>query len=385
MNRKRPPRTVHAKAWAFQAVVIAVFFAVLAYLGSTAWHRMQAQGIAYGFDIVTHATGWKINSPFLTQTPDDPYWWTLCVAFANTAAASFMAIVLASAAGFLIGAGLVANNKMLATFCRIYTGLFRNLPLVLQAVFWYITFTALPSPRENPPALLHAFILTNQGLYLPNLVIAQGRELEILMLTGGIALCGVLVFVGARRAAIPTWKAFCASVVGAAAVLSAYAMVRDLPVMVDVPRLDGFAFSGGIELPLELIALVYATVIFGAAYIAEIVRGGLQAVPRGQIEAAQALGLSATTVFLKVRLPNALRSIIPSLANQFLFIVKATAIGAAIGYSDLFAVSVVAISQTGQAIEFVFIMMLVYFALNYSITQLMNYFNRKLNFEGSRS
>jgi general L-amino acid transport system permease protein len=107
-------------------------------------------------------------------------------------------------------------------------------------------------------------------------------------------------------------------------------------------------------------------------------------VPRGQIEAAQALGLSPVTIFVKVRLPAALRSIIPVLSNQFLFIVKATAIGAAIGYSDLFAVSVVAISQTGQAIEFVFIMMLVYFMLNYSITQLMNWINRKINFEGTR-
>lgn len=385
MNRKRPPSTFNAKAWTFQAVVILAFFAVLGYLGSTAWHRMQAQGIAYGFDIVTHATGWKINSPFMNQTPDDPYWWTLCVAFVNTAAASFMGIVLSSGLGFLIGVGLLGNNKVVAMVCKVYTEIFRNLPLVLQAIFWYLTFTALPSPRDNPPSLFDTVVLTNQGLYLPTLVMGDGQGRQLLVTIGAAALAVVLIVAAARRAGVTIWKAIGLALASVAMLLTVYAAVVGLPLTVERPTLTGFGFSGGLELPLELIALVYATVLFGAAYIAEIVRGGLQSVPRGQLEAAQALGLSAGTVFFKVRLPTALRSVIPSLANQFLFIVKATAIGAAIGYSDLFAVSVVAISQTGQAIEFVFIMMLVYFALNYSITQLMNYFNRKLNYEGARS
>jgi len=126
-------------------------------------------------------------------------------------------------------------------------------------------------------------------------------------------------------------------------------------------------------------------VVFSSAYIAEIFRGGLQSVPRGQVEAAQTLGLPARVIFLKIRTPIAFRSMIPALSNIFLFIVKATAIGAAIGYADVYAVTVVGISQTGQSIEFLIAMMAAYLVLNYSITQLMGWINRKIAFKGGRT
>jgi His/Glu/Gln/Arg/opine family amino acid ABC transporter permease subunit len=384
MKRTRPPRSIDIKSWTLQGVALILFFSVVGYLAFTAWDRMRSQGIAYGFDILSHATGWKINSPFLNQAPEDPYWWTLCVAFVNTAAASALGILIASALGFCIGVGLVGRNKVVAAVCSVYVEVFRNLPLVLQAVFWYITFTALPASRDAPPSLWNAVFLSNQGLYLPTLVTHAGRGREAWALLGGTAVVFAVCYWACSYASVRGWKRLSLGSVAAAAVAAICLAVRGVPFTIDVPQLTGFGFTGGLELPLELIALVYATVLFGAAYIAEIVRGGLRAVPRGQVEAAQALGLSAATVFFRVRLPIALRSMIPPLGNQFLFIVKATAIGAAIGYSDLFAVSVVAISQTGQAIEFVFLMMLVYFALNYSITQLMSLLNRKLAFEGSR-
>lgn len=382
MNQRHAPRNFNASAWLLQAAVIGALAALAIYFGMTAWHRMHQQGIAYGFDILSHPTGWQISSPFLDQTPEDPYWWTLCVAFVNTLAASLASIVLASFLGFWLGIGLRARNRVVAKACSIYVEIFRNIPLVLQAVFWYMTFTQLPAPRDHPPALLHAIFVTNQGVFVPRLAIAHGYGL---LLAAALAVAAfALPFHARLRRGAATWQCALRGAILAVVAVALYCAARGAPLRVALPQLSAFTFTGGFDVPLELIALIYATVIFSAAYIGEIVRGGLQSVPRGLVEAAQALGLPPHVVFMKVRFPIALRSMIPALGNLFLFIVKATAIGSAIGYSEIFSVSVVSISQTGQSVEFLLLMMLVYFILNYSLTQLMNALNRAIAFKGNR-
>lgn len=381
MNRITVYRKSHLAGWALQIGVVVVLVALAGWSMDTAWQRMHAQGIAYGFGVLDRATGWQISSPFLDQSADDPYWWTLVVAFVNTLGASVMSIALACVLGLMIGIGLLAPNRVVALMFRAYVEIFRNVPLVLQALFWYATLTTLPAPRANPPSLFDMFYVTNQGLFLPSVTFGSSG-FGWASIVAIVALC---TCAWRNRSALSKAMAKPVLAVSAIAFVSLTVVVfRGGPVVVDMPRMTGFSFHGGWNVPLELIALVLATVLFSAAYIGEIVRGGLQSVPRGLIEAAQALGLPARTVFGAVRFPVALRSMVPALGNIFLFIVKATAIGSAIGYADVYSVSVVSISQTGQAVEFLIAMMIIYFVLNYSLTLMMNALNRAIAFKGSR-
>jgi general L-amino acid transport system permease protein len=373
-------------SWALQISVLVILVGLIAWSLTTAWERMHAQGIAYGFGVLSRPTGWQITSPFLDQSPDDPYWWTLVVAFANTLGASLMSIVLASLTGLLVGVGLLAPNRVVAQIFRTYVEIFRNVPLVLQALFWYVTLTTLPTPRADPPSAFNAIFVTNQGLFLPTIRFHSA----VLGWFWAAAVLGLLGYgVWRHSSSSRAQRAFArsalfASIVIAICLPAVLALFTKTYLHIESPKFTGFSFQGGWNIPLELIALVFATVLFSSAYIGEIVRGGLLSVPRGLIEAAQALGLSAGAVFSSVRFPVALRSMIPALGNIFLFIVKATAIGSAIGYADVYSVSVVSISQTGQAVEFLISMMVIYFALNYSLTLLMNALNRSIAFKGNR-
>lgn len=368
-----------------QVAVLLGLIALVAWSMHTAWVRMHDQGIAYGFDVLGRATGWQISSPFLDQTPDDPYWWTILVALVDTLGASLMSILAACMLGVLVGVGLLAPNRVVAQIFRTYVEIFRNIPLVLQALFWYVTLTALPAPRANPPSFLNMAFVTNQGVFLPAIRLPSPAGIGWLWMGALALLLGSALW---RWRQERTTRNRFSVLLMSGSLLATFGLgifiCHSGSIGMDVPRMTGFSFRGGWTIPLELIALVLATVLFSAAYIGEIVRGGLLSVPRGLIEAAQALGLPARVVFGRVRFPIALRSMVPALGNIFLFIVKATAIGSAIGYADIYSVSVVSISQTGQAIEFLVAMMAGYFLLNYTLTLLMNGLNRVIAFKGSR-
>ncbi|MFM0653550.1 ABC transporter permease subunit [Paraburkholderia sediminicola] len=375
-------RETSVASWVFQAAVIAGLAGLAIYLGMTTWERMHSQGIVYGFDILFRPTGWQISSPFLNQTSDDPYWWTMVVAFVNTLGASLVGIVLASLLGFWIGFGLLAGNRVISRTCAVYVQIFRNVPLVLQALFWYAILNNLPAPRDQSLAFLKAIFVTNQGVFVPSVSVGALSGWGAPAAAVAVLALIFLPFHPMARRGRVWWKPAAVGIVLAGSIIAGYSIVFGAPVVLGMPELAGFGYVGGIDIPLELIALVLATVVFSAAYIAEIVRGGLQSVPLGLVEAAQALGLPGRVVLLKVRFPVALRSMVPALSNIFLFVVKATAIGSAIGYSEVYSASVVSISQTGQSVEFLLIMMLVYFILNYSITLLMNWLNRAIAFKG---
>lgn len=376
------PRDGTARAIAIQVAGITGLLALVVAGGWVAWQRMRAQGFVAGFDVLLRQTGWPLTSPFLAQDPTDPYWWTLTVALVNTAAVGVTGIVLATALGTAIGIALLSGNKMLTAVCRIYVEAFRNVPLVLQAVFWYVTFTKLPTPRANPPNLFSSSFLTNKGFFVPALELGLGPY-------GALAICAALAVVLIappllRRTALAGWlPSNAACWLAGLSAIGAWIALFGSP-SISIPRLEGFSFKGGRSIPIEFIALTFGIVIFSAAYIAEIVRGGLLSVPKGQIEAAKALGLPPLATFIKVRFPIALRSIVPPLGNQYVFVMKATSLGLAVGYSDIFSASVVSISQSGQSIEFLVVMMAAFFVLNYAVTLAMNWLNAALSFEGAR-
>lgn len=363
---------------AIQATALVVFCAAIIGAALTAWTRMQEQGMTYGFGVLMRPTGWDVSSILATQTINDPYWWTIWVSVLNTLLVAVIGIVLSTLVGFTVGVLRHAANPLLSKALAIYVEIFRNVPLLLQLLFWYTVFTQLP-PSRSAIALGPDMWLSNAGLFLPAFRFLGSGWLGLLVLLLGLAAAVFLVvrFVRLRPLArLPGAILF----PGAALTgLAAYVVAMALLLTSDVPEAGRFNITGGFVMPIELFTLIFAIMMFSSSYIAEVVRGGLQSVPRGLWEAAGAMSLTKFQTYVYVILPVAIRSILPSLGNQYVFVVKSTALGIAIGFSDVFSASVLAITQTGQTIEFLGILMGIYLVLNYALTSVLNWVNRRLS------
>lgn len=371
----------HRRSLIIQATALVLFAAIIVGAGFTAWTRMQEQGMAYGFGVLAKPTGWNAASIFAEQTITDPYWWTIVIALINTVFVSVVCIALATVVGFSVGVGRHAGNPIISKILGIYVETFRNIPLLLQLLFWYTTFTHLPVSREAIE-LLPSVYLSNQGFFLPALYMGGNGLLGLAAVTLGIV---AFIYGGMRIGRFMQRTAAATAPLKPVAIgLLAVAIIAMLSAFLDAqaPVFKGFSFRGGLQIPTELIAIVFSITIFSSAYIAEVVRGGLQAVPEGQWEAAKALGLGPFQTYYYIAVPIAFRTILPSLGNQYVFVVKSTALGIAVGFSDIFSVSVVSITQSGQTIEFLVILMGLYLVLNYSLSSSVNLLNRHLSLAG---
>lgn len=302
-------------------------------------------------------TGWDVSSAPLGQTAAAPLWWTILNAVLNTLLASMVTIVVTTLAGFLTGLGRVSANPVVAALCRLYTDLFRNVPSLLQVVFWYQVLSHLPVERRAWSGF-GAVFLSNRGLYLPAPAWASGVQLLYPALAAG-GMGGLAWWASRGRPyAVRCGAVFGSGLAGAAAVGAAVGIGVDLPV------LKGFSFQGGFRLPTEFLALVIGLSVFYTAYIAEVVRGGLLSVERGLLEAGRSLGLREMQVHRLVRLPLALRTIVLPLGSQYLNIVKTTSLGAAIGFAELFGVTSNGINMSGHTFELLAVMVGLYFSIN---------------------
>ena len=378
-------RNLRVRNALYQAAVLGVAVAVLASFVITARENLLAQGIATGFDFLERSTGWDISFSVMSYSIRDPYWRVLLIGFENTIFVGSISLFLATIFGTLIGIARVTRNPLLNLLGTVYVEVFRNVPLILQGLFWYAVMTRLPPPRQalTPGG---SIFLTNRGVYVPFVEVSHGTFLFIIsaFILAGLAIALVPRLTGLCRSATGrrrlVWGALALAVVAAAIAIIGGQQGPDG--LITIPERKGLRFVGGLRMTPEFAALCVAIVCFGSAYIAEIVRGGLLAVSRGQIEAANALGLRPFEVYWYVRIPLALRAIVPPLGNQFIWLMKATTIGIAIGFSDLFMVTSTAINQSGQTIELLFIMMAGFLLINYTIAAVMNAINRSIALKG---
>jgi len=303
------------------------------------------------------------------------------VGLLNTLLVSALGIVLATLLGFMIGVARLSGNWLLARLADLYVETFRNIPLLLQIFFWYFAvLRALPRPRDSM-ALGEAVFLNLRGLYLPEPIFEPGFRLVGVALAAAVVLCWLLVR-WARRRQVREGVSF--PVVRTSLLILLLLplvtfLVTGMPLSWELPALKGFNFHGGITVIPELTALLFALSIYTAAFIAEIVRSGIQAISKGQTEAAQALGLKRGQVLRLVVIPQALRVIIPPLTNQYLNLIKNSSLATAIGYPDLVSVFAgTTLNQTGQAVEVIAITMAVYLLISLSVSLLMNWYNRKM-------
>jgi len=348
--------------------------------------NLAAQGITSGFDFLHKSTGWDVNFSLLPATANDPYWWFFLIGIINTLFLGTVGLVLATVVGTIVGLARTSSNELARLLGRTYVDIFRNIPLILQVFFWYAVITHLPTPRAAHQAL--GILLTSRGLYVP---VPNVDNLALVASAFALVLAVVLpIWLGrTARLSRPVGERLGIQVVGAAAALVCTAIILaagrlpDLPLL-DFPGLQGLNLKGGLRIPPEFSALAIAIAIYGGSYIAEIVRGGFKSVGKGQMEAAQSLGLSPWRVFTLVRLPLALRAMLPILANQYVWLMKATTMGIAVGFTDFFMIVALTINHSGQTLEVIGILMAGFLAINLSLAAVFNRINKAIALKGNQ-
>ena len=343
--------------------------------------NLAAQRITSGFGFLDQTAGFSVNQSLIPYSESDTYGRVFLVGLLNTLLVAGLGIVLATILGFVIGIARLSPNWLVARLAGAYVELIRNLPLLFQILFWYLAvLRALPGPRQSI-SLFGEVFLNNRGIIVPAPTAGEGAGLVGVAAAVGIIATLALRSWARRRQArtgaqFPVFWIGCAAIVGLPVAVLA---VTGFPIGFQKPELRGFNFVGGVRLIPEFVALLIALTTYTAAFIAEVVRAGVLAVPRGQTEAASALGLRRGLTLRLIVVPQALRVIVPPLTNQYLNLTKNSSLAVAVGYPDLFAVFAgTALNQTGQAIEIIAITMAVYLVISLFTSALMNWYNARL-------
>jgi len=363
----------------YQIIVLGLVAAGVWYLVSNTMHNLQVRNIRSGFDFLGREAGFAIGESLIDYSPTDTYWRAILVGLLNTLYVSLAGIVLATLLGVVIGVARLSKNWLIAKLAAVYVEVLRNIPLLIQLFFWYaLIVETLPGPRQAMHPVPGVF-LSNRGLRFPA---AQGESLAWIVAGAVVALLLTLA-AGRylRRRQIQTGTQTALWPIGLALFIL-------LPVAgfffgggqlaFSIPELKGFNFAGGASISPELTALLSGLVIYTSAFVAEIVRSGIQAVPGGQWEAAGSVGLSRRRALRLVVLPQALRIMIPPLTSTYLNLMKNSSLAVAIGYPDIVSIINTTLNQTGQAIEGILIVMAAYLTVSLSISLFMNWYNRRI-------
>ncbi|CZT27501.1 amino acid ABC transporter permease [Pseudomonas cerasi] len=369
------------RAWLFQIITVVAVIALGWFIFDNTRTNLQHRGITSGFGFLENSAGFGIAQHLIDYSEADSYARVFVIGLLNTLLVSVIGIVLATLLGFVIGVARLSPNWMISKLATVYVEVFRNIPPLLQILFWYTAvFLTLPGPRQAH-GYLDMFFVSSRGLNMPRALPAEGAWAFLVSLV--VAVIAIVMMVRwANKRFEATGQPFHKFWVGLALLLvipGLSMLIFGSPVHWELPQLKGFNFTGGWVLIPELISLTLALTIYTAAFIAEIVRSGIKSVSHGQTEAARSLGLRPGPTLRKVIIPQALRVIIPPLTSQFLNLAKNSSLAAAIGYPEmvsLFAGTV--LNQTGQAIEVIAITMSVYLAISISISLLMNWYNKRI-------
>ena len=366
------------RAWLYQVVVVASILLGAVYLVGNAQTALQNLGISTGFEFLSEPAGFDIGETPIAFQSTDSFARAYAVAVLNTLKVASIAIILATVIGVAIGIARLSSNIVIRSLASGYVELFRNTPQLVQLIFWYAVVTQLP-PVRQAISLADIAFLSNRGLVMPWPVEANVFAAMI----GAVILSGLLANLLIRRTDRQrrmTGRKNPALLPMASAIVLAPPLViwiaAGAPSEVSMPQLQGFNFRGGMTLSPEFIALLLGLSLYIAAFIAEIVRSGIQSVGRGQIEAARAIGLGRTDIYRKVVLPQALRVMVPPAAAQYVSLVKNSSLGVAIGYPELFNVNNTIVTLSGHTVEAIGIMMAIYLTISFSIAILMNLYNR---------
>ncbi|SHN14978.1 amino acid ABC transporter permease [Roseibium suaedae] len=364
----------------FQVLLVAVVAFVGYVIVSNTIANLQRQNIASGYGFLSNIAGFGISLTLIDYAETSSYGTAILVGLLNTILVAVVGIVCASTLGFLIGVARLSKNWVISRLAYCYVEAIRNVPLLLQIVFWYfLLLNAVPNAR-NSLEFGGSLFLNNRGFFLPKPVFGDGAELAFWGLILSV-VASIAVKVWAKKRQMSTGQQFPVGLTALGLIVLVPLLclaVAGFPVTFDYPALKGFNFTGGQRVIPELIALVTALSIYTSAFIAEIVRAGIQAVSHGQTEAAHALGLRHGPTLRLVIIPQAMRVIIPPLTSQYLNLTKNSSLAVAIAFPDLVSLGGTVLNQTGQAIEVISIWMLVYLSLSLITSAFMNWYNQKM-------
>jgi general L-amino acid transport system permease protein len=367
------------------AVFQALLISFLIWFGWTIFqntlHNMESRGITTGFDFLSNPAGFEILMSLVPYDSNDTYGRTFIVGLLNTVLVSIVGIFFATILGFVMGVARLSKNWLIAKVATVYVETLRNIPLLLQIFFWYFAvLQPLPGPRQSL-AVAETFFVNNRGLYVPAPVTGDGFAAVIVALLVGIIGSFFLVKWARKRfeatgQPFPSLYASLGLIIGLPLVVF---VLAGSPLTWEMPALKGFNFKGGVQIIPEFIALLLALSTYTAAFIAEIVRAGILAVPHGQTEAANALGIKKSVTLRQIIIPQAMRVVIPPLTSQYLNLAKNSSLATAIGYPDIVSVFMgTTLNQTGQAVEIVAMTMAVYLTISLILSFAMNWYNQAM-------
>ena len=362
-----------------QVVVILVVGLVVAFVIRNFTTTMTERGLGFGFSFLGRSAGFDISESPIPYSPSDTYAKAFLVGLLNTLFVSILGIVLATVLGIVVGVARISPNWLVRQIASGYVEIIRNTPLLVQLFLIYFA-VLLQLPAISQSVTLPGSIFLNQrGVFVPGPQLTGTFPAWVAVVAAGIGVLLAARFVARRRddagrrihgLRAAGWLAMLAIVVLGWIVLA--------PVAFDLPVRQRFNFVGGLALSPEFTAVLVGLVLYTAAFIGEVVRGGIQAVRRGQLEAARALGLSEGDVLRLVVFPQALRIIVPPLTSQYLNLTKNSSLAIAIGYPDLFKVGQTMSNQTGQPVPVIILVMGTYLLISLGTSLLMNLYNRRV-------
>lgn len=365
--------------WGQQAFLLIVVSSLFLYLGTNMSENIDSLGITTGFDFLDDRAGYDITFSLIDYDQNDTYFHAYWVGVANTLLVSFMSIILATLIGFVVGVGRVSKNWVVNKLSRSYVELIRNVPLVIQLVWWYALCLSLPSVRSSI-AVTDSIYLSNRGLAIPHISLGGWGEYFLLSIIVSIILAFVYRHNVHKRSKWQgfhpvLWPKLITIVVSLPTLLIIIALSTN-HISTSYPKLTGFNFQGGMIVIPELVALCVALSVYSASYIAEIVRGCIQSVSSGQDEAGKALGFTESNIMWKLIVPQAVYPMVPQITSVYLNIIKNSSLGVVIGFMELVSsTGGTTLNNTGQAIECILLVMGTYCIFSLITSVLMNWYN----------
>ena len=364
-----------------QIVALIVLLLTVAWIVNNTIQNLELLGVETGYGFLDSPASYDINQRMIEYTSRSTHARAALVGFLNTMLIAIMGIAFATLLGFVVGVLRLSQNWLVSRLMTVYIEFTRNVPILLHILLWYgIVVHVLPHPRDSLEPI-SGFFLSNRGFYLPRPVFEDIAWVILAALVA--AMVGVWLFARhARRVQEETGRIYPVLTIGTAVIVAAPViayLASGSPIELDWPFLKGFNYVGGIALKPEFFALWFALSIYTAAFIAEIVRGGIMAVSHGQTEASYSLGVKPGWTIRLVIIPQALRVIIPPLISQYLNLTKNSSLAIAVGYMDLTAtIGRISLNQTGRALECMSIVLTVYLLISLTISAFMNWYNRRI-------
>ena len=367
------------RSFVLQFLLVLGMALLVAFIVSNTIANLQRYGLSSGYGFLFDTSAFDINQRLIAYDSTRTYGRAFIVGALNTVLVAALGIVAATSIGFLAGVLRLSNNFLISRIVTVYVEFTRNVPLLLQIIFWWVILLALPRVRDSI-SIADTVYLNNRGVQMPAPVFGDGAIGILIALAVAIGATVILArWARARQEA--TGEKFPVGWTGLAMVvalpLAAY-FILGRPVTFDIPVMGRFNLQGGFNVTPELVALWVALSTYTGAFISEIVRAGILSVSRGQTEAASALGMPQGLMLRKIILPQALRAIVPPLTSQYLNLTKNSSLAVAIGYQDLVSVGNTILNQSGQALEVISLFMVIYLSLSLITSSFMNWYNRRI-------